>query len=55
MVIRVGQYVSGEGRIYHPFLANWREDVSVSTPTASYENLCRSATKKRGEIEMQAS
>ena len=28
MVIRPGQYISGEGRVYHPYLASWREDVS---------------------------
>ena len=28
MVVRPGQYVSGEGKIYHPYLANWRENVS---------------------------
>lgn len=28
MAVRSGQYVSGEGRIYHPYLAGWREDVS---------------------------
>ena len=29
MMLRAGQYVSGEGRIYHPYLAGWREDVSL--------------------------
>ena len=29
MAVRAGQYVSGEGRIYHPYLAGWREDVSL--------------------------
>lgn len=28
MVVRPGQYVSGEGKIYHPYLAGWRDDVS---------------------------
>ena len=28
MVIRPGQHVSGEGRIYHPYLSGWRDDVS---------------------------
>ena len=28
MAVRPGQYVSGEGRVYHPYLASWREDVS---------------------------
>lgn len=28
MSVRPGQHVSGEGRIYHPYLATWREDVS---------------------------
>ena len=27
MAIRPGQYVSDEGRIYHPYLASWRPDV----------------------------
>lgn len=31
MVVRPGQHVSGEGRIYHPYLAGWREEVSVYT------------------------
>lgn len=30
MAVRPGQYVSGEGRLYHPYLAEWREDVSKS-------------------------
>lgn len=28
MAVRRGQYISGEGRIYHPYLAGWMEDVS---------------------------
>ncbi|KAA6407644.1 MAG: UEV domain-containing [Lasallia pustulata] len=28
MAVRPGQYVSGEGRVYHPYLASWREDRS---------------------------
>ena len=28
MAVRTGQYVSAEGRIYHPYLAAWRQDVS---------------------------
>lgn len=28
MLIRPGQSVSVEGRIYHPYLAGWRDDVS---------------------------
>lgn len=28
MAVRPGQYVSGEGRVYHPCLASWRDDVS---------------------------
>ena len=28
MVVRAGQYVSGEGRIYHPYLAGWSAEVS---------------------------
>ncbi len=28
MAVRPGQYLSGEGRIYHPYLAGWRDDVS---------------------------
>ncbi len=23
MVVRAGQHVSGEGRVYHPYLAQW--------------------------------
>jgi ESCRT-I complex subunit TSG101 len=31
MLVRPGRYVSGEGRIYHPYLAHWAEawDVGV--------------------------
>lgn len=32
MAVRPGQYVSGEGRVYHPYLAGWREDVSEFQP-----------------------
>ncbi|KAI4123080.1 MAG: hypothetical protein LQ338_005451 [Usnochroma carphineum] len=28
MAVRAGQYVSAEGRVYHPYLAGWREDRS---------------------------
>ncbi|MCJ1299099.1 hypothetical protein MMC08_001890 [Hypocenomyce scalaris] len=28
MAVRPGQYVSGDGRIYHPYLASWRDDRS---------------------------
>lgn len=28
MAIRPGQYISGEGRVYHPYLAGWKENVS---------------------------
>ncbi|KAL8692565.1 MAG: hypothetical protein Q9218_002434 [Villophora microphyllina] len=28
MTVRAGQYVSVEGRVYHPYLAGWREDRS---------------------------
>ncbi|KAL8638615.1 MAG: hypothetical protein Q9228_004248 [Teloschistes exilis] len=28
MAVRAGQYVSVEGRVYHPYLAGWREDRS---------------------------
>ena len=28
MVVRPGQYISGEGRVYHPYLAGWKDDVS---------------------------
>jgi len=31
MVVRPGQYVSGEGKVYHPYLASWRADVSDET------------------------
>ena len=34
MVIRPGQYVGGDGKIYHPYLAQWRDawDVSQQLP-----------------------
>lgn len=30
MAVRAGQYVSVEGRVYHPYLAGWKQDVSQS-------------------------
>ncbi len=36
MAVRPGQYVSGEGRIYHPYLAAWRQDVSRSKRSCRY-------------------
>lgn len=30
MVIRPGQYVGGDGKVYHPYLAHWREAWEVS-------------------------
>ena len=29
MVIRPGQHVSGEGRVYHPYLARWGQSPEV--------------------------
>ncbi|KAL8942913.1 MAG: hypothetical protein Q9216_001388 [Gyalolechia sp. 2 TL-2023] len=29
MAVRAGQYVSVEGRVYHPYLAGWRETSSI--------------------------
>jgi ESCRT-I complex subunit TSG101 len=29
MIIRPGQYVGGDGKIYHPYLAHWREAWEV--------------------------
>lgn len=31
MVVRPGQHVGGEGKVYHHFLAHWREAWDVST------------------------
>jgi ESCRT-I complex subunit TSG101 len=30
MMIRPGQHVGGDGRIYHPYLARWRDTWEVS-------------------------
>ena len=30
MIIRPGQHVAGDGRIYHPYLAHWKEHWEVS-------------------------
>ncbi|KAI4133205.1 MAG: hypothetical protein LQ347_002255 [Umbilicaria vellea] len=35
MAVRPGQYVSGEGRVYHPCLASWRDDRSSIVDTLS--------------------
>ncbi len=29
-MIRPGQHVSGDGKVYHPYLAHWREAWEVS-------------------------
>lgn len=29
MVVRSGQHVSSEGRIYHPYLAKWNHQVGI--------------------------
>lgn len=34
MVIRVGQHVTLEGRVYHHYLAHWAEAWDVSIPGA---------------------
>lgn len=35
MLIRPGQYVGGDGKIYHPYLAHWRDawEVSLTMPS----------------------
>lgn len=35
MIVRPGQHVGGEGKVYHHFLAHWREAWDVSTPQKS--------------------
>ncbi|KAL9026343.1 MAG: hypothetical protein Q9196_004978 [Gyalolechia fulgens] len=30
MAVRAGQYVSAEGRVYHPYLAGWRDTSSIA-------------------------
>ena len=32
MMVRAGQHVSGEGRVYHPYLAGWGDFWDVSGP-----------------------
>jgi ESCRT-I complex subunit TSG101 len=34
MLVRPGQYVSGDGRVYHPYLAQWAKYWDVSTARA---------------------
>ena len=44
MVVRPGQHVSGDGRVYHPYLAQWAQywDVCVlcAQPYRSWRNRC---------------
>lgn len=47
MTVRPGQHVSGEGRVYHPYLAGWREFWDVS---ASYLSL--TDTKIQGAAQL---
>ena len=39
MAVRPGQYVSGEGRVYHPYLAGWQPDVSVYSRSLGFPML----------------
>lgn len=53
MAVRPGQYVSGEGRLYHPYLAEWREDVSGSEVSSSTCIVRRSKREKAQKTVLQ--
>lgn len=40
MMLRPGQHVSDEGRVYHRFLAHWIPEVSAEGCTSNEEGLC---------------
>lgn len=37
MLVRPGQYVSGDGRVYHPYLAQWAKYWDVSATCAGVD------------------
>jgi hypothetical protein len=49
MMIRPGQHISGEGRVYHPYLANWEKLWDVSQRQSNES--CRAADSWIIEIE----
>ena len=40
MLVRPGQYVSGDGRVYHPYLAQWAKYWDVSTAMRMQSQVC---------------
>lgn len=38
MIVRPGQHVSGDGRIYHPYLAQWAKYWDVSTTCVGWHS-----------------
>jgi ESCRT-I complex subunit TSG101 len=40
MLVRPGQHVSGDGRIYHPYLAQWGKYWDVSRGSLNMLNGC---------------
>ena len=56
MAVRPGQHVTGEGRIYHPYLAEWREDVSnFLSAESAYIARSSSSSEAIGECYYKAS
>ncbi len=46
MTVRAGQYVSVEGRVYHPYLAAWKEDVSQYLFPPEHEQVLKLSAKQ---------
>lgn len=46
MAVRPGQYVSVEGRVYHPYLAGWKQDVSRSLFPSHHDQLLKVSAKQ---------
>lgn len=41
MLVRPGQHVSGDGRVYHPYLAQWAKYWDVSAlSTVQCDSMC---------------
>lgn len=40
MLVRPGQYVSGDGRVYHPYLAQWAKYWDVSMAMRMRSKVC---------------
>jgi len=53
MLVRPGQHVSGDGRIYHPYLAQWEKYWDVSLIYIEALLKLAATTKSLGSLKKQ--